>query len=249
MSGHSKWSQIKRQKGANDVKRGALFTKLSREIIVSAKTGGADPEMNFRLRLAVQKAREANMPADNIDRAIKKAAGGADAAELLEVTYEGYGPNGIAIIVEALTDNRNRTVAEVRSVFTRGGGNLGESGSVAWQFANRGIVTVNANGKDPEQITLTAIDAGAEDFDVQDESVEIYTTPSSLEAVRTAVIDAGYEVASAELSMVPSTPLHLEGSDADQVLKLLERLENLDDVQQVYSNAEFSEEAIAAYSA
>jgi YebC/PmpR family DNA-binding regulatory protein len=249
MSGHSKWSQIKRQKGANDVKRGALFTKLSREIIVAAKTGGADPEMNFRLRLAVQKAREANMPADNIDRAIKKASGGADAAELVEVTYEGYGPNGIAIIVEALTDNRNRTVAEVRSVFTRGGGNLGESGSVAWQFANRGIVAVNANGKDPEEITLAAIDAGAEDFDVQDDMVEIYTTPASLEAVRKAVLDAGYEVASAELSMLPSTPLHLEGSDADQVLKLLERLENLDDVQQVYSNAEFSEEAIAAYSA
>lgn len=249
MSGHSKWSQIKRQKGVADVRRGALFTKLSREISVAAKQGGGDLDMNFRLRLAVQKAREANMPADNIERAIKRATGGGDGAELHEISYEGYGPNGVAILVEALTDNRNRTVAEVRSVFTRGGGSLGESGSVAWQFDNRGIVTVKADGRDPEEITLTAIDAGAEDFDVTDDGIEISTDPARLEAVRKALLDAGYEVSSAELAMLPKTPIHIEGQDAVQVLKLLDRLEDLDDVQRVYSNAEFPDDVLAAYSA
>ncbi len=249
MSGHSKWSQIKRQKGVTDVRRGALFTKLSREIIVAAKQGGGDPDANFRLRLAVQKAREANMPADNIERAIKKATGGADGAELQEVTYEGYGPGGVAIMVDGLTDNRNRTVAEIRSAFSRGGGNLGESGSVAWQFENRGVVTVNAAAHDPEVITLAAIDAGAEDFEVEDGAVEIYTDPSSLEVVRKAVLDAGFEVTSAELSMVAKTPMHLAGAEATQVLKMLDRLEELDDVQRVYSNAEFPDDVLAAFSA
>lgn len=250
MSGHSKWAQIKRQKGVTDVRRGAIFTKLSREITVAAKQGGGgDPDTNFRLRLAVQKARENNMPADNIERAIKRATGGGDGAELQEITYEGYGPNGIAILVEALTDNRNRTVAEVRSAFTRGGGSLGEAGSVAWQFENRGVVTVEAGGHDPEEITLAAIDAGAEDVEEHDGTVEILTAPASLEAVRKALLDAGYEVSSAELSMTPSTPISLDASVSAQVLKLLERLEDLDDVQRVYSNADFAEEAIAAYSA
>jgi YebC/PmpR family DNA-binding regulatory protein len=249
MSGHSKWAQIKRQKGANDVKRGALFTKLSRELTVAARQGGADPEMNFRLRLVVQKAREANMPADNIERALKRAAGAGDGADLHEITYEGYGPNGVAVLVEALTDNRNRTVAEIRSVFTRGGGSLGESGSVAWQFNSRGTLNVATAGRDPDEITLAAIDAGAEDFTVEDDSVTVLTAPSDLEAVRSALIDAGFEVTSAELTMTPTTPLRLEGGDAEQVLRLLDRLEDLDDVQRVYSNADFAEDVLAAYSA
>lgn len=249
MAGHSKWKQIRRQKGVADVKRGALFTKLSREITIAARQGGGDPDMNFRLRLAVDKARANNMPAENIDRAIKRATGGADGAELVEITYEGYGPNGVAIMVEAATDNRNRTVAEVRSVFTRGGGSLGESGSVAWQFDNRGVISVSAAGQDPDEITLAAIDAGAEDVETGDETVDVYTTPGDLESVRKALIAAGYDVTAAELNLVPRATIGLDGGDAEQVLKLLDRLEDLDDVQKVYSNADFSDEAVAAFSA
>lgn len=251
MAGHSKWAQIKRQKGVADARRGALFTKLSREITVAAKQGGPDPEANFRLRLAVQRAREANMPAENIERAIKRAVGGAsgEGGELQEVIYEGYGPHGVAILVECLTDNRNRTVSEVRSVFARGGGSLGESGSVAWQFDSRGVIIVEADGHDPDEVSLTAIDAGAEDVNVSGTTVEVYTAPGDLEAVRKALLNAGYRVTSAELSMVPKTTVHLEGAAAEQVLRLLDRLEDLDDVQRVYSNADFAEEALAAYSA
>ena len=251
MAGHSKWAQIKRQKGVADARRGALFTKLSREITVAAKQGGPDPEANFRLRLAVQRAREANMPAENIERAIKRAVGGGtgEGGELQEVVYEGYGPHGVAILVECLTDNRNRTVSEVRSVFTRGGGSLGETGSVAWQFDSRGVITVETNGRDPDEVSLAAIDAGAEDVNVSGTTVEVYTAPADLEAVRKALLDAGYRVTSAELSMVPKTTVHLEGAQAEQVLRLLDRLEDLDDVQRVYSNADFAEETLAAYSA
>lgn len=248
MSGHSKWAQIKRQKGVTDVRRGALFTKLSREITIAAKQGGGDPDMNFRLRLAVQKARENNMPAENIDRAIKRATGGGDSAELQEITYEGYGPHGVAILLEAATDNRNRTAGEVRSVFTRGGGSLGETGSVGWQFDRRGVIIVNAAGKDPEEVSLAAIDAGAEDVEVDGDGVQVTTEAASLEPVRKALIDAGFEVTSADLSMVPKTPLRLDGDQATQVLRLLDRLEDLDDVQNVYSNADFAEEALAAFS-
>ena len=248
MAGHSKWAQIKRQKGVTDARRGALFTKLAREIMTAAKQGGPDPEMNFRLRLAVQRARDNNMPADNIDRAIKRATGAGDGAELQEVTYEGYGPGGVAVLVETLTDNRNRTVGDVRSSFTRAGGKLGESCSVAWQFASRGVVAVKAGGADPEEITLAAIDAGAQDFDVQDDSVAIYTAPGDLEAVRGALLSVGYEVTSAEVSMVPTAPVPVDGNEAGQVLRLLDRLEDLDDVQRVFSNAEFPDEVLAAYS-
>ena len=249
MSGHSKWAQIKRQKGVTDVRRGALFTKLSREISVAARQGGGDPDMNFRLRLVVQKAREANMPADNIDRAIKRATGGLDGQELVEVTYEGYGPAGVAIMINTLTDNRNRTVAELRSALTRAGGNLGESGSVAWQFDNRGLVSVKAGGADPDEVTLTAIDAGAADFTIGDETIDIFTEPDDLEAVRKALLDAGYEVMSAELALVPKIPVRLEGGDATSVLKLLDRLEDIDDVQEVFSNADFPDDVLAAFSA
>lgn len=249
MSGHSKWSTIKRQKGAADQKRGAVFTKISREITLAAKIGGGDPAANFRLRLAVQKARESNMPADNIQRAIAKATGGGDGAELQEITYEGYGPAGVAVMVEAMSDNRNRTVGEIRSVFTRAGGNLGESGSVAWQFENRGVITVSLDGVDEDTLTDAAIEAGADDLQVEDSSAEVFTAPESLEAVRGALMEAGLKVTAAELSLVPKVAVALEPKDAEQVLRLLDKLEDLDDVQRVYSNAEFSDDAIAAYSA
>ena len=246
MSGHSKWSQIKRAKGAADAKRGQLFTKLGREISVAAREGGPDPDANARLRLAVQRAREANMPADTIDRAIKRVVGG-DAAALEEIVYEGYGPNGAAILIEAMTDNRNRTVAEIRNVFTRGGGSLGESGCVAWLFDNRGVITVQPDGNDPEDVALTAIDAGADDFRVDDEGIEIYTDPTQLDAVRTALEQERLTVNGAETAMVPKTTLELDPKDTVTVLKLMERLEELDDVQRVYSNLELSEEVLKQF--
>jgi YebC/PmpR family DNA-binding regulatory protein len=247
MSGHSKWSTIKRQKGAADAQRGQLFTKLAREIIIAAKQGGADPATNFRLRLAVQKARENNMPADNIDRAIKRATGGGEGAELQEVTYEGFGPAGTAIVVEAATDNRNRTVAEVRSVFKGGGGNLGEAGSVLWNFDQRGVINAQANGREPEEVALTAIDAGAEDVRVDGAGIEVYTAPPDLEKVKRALEEQGIAIDSAETARVPKTTVQLDERDAVQTLRLVEKLEALDDVQKVYFNAEFSEDVLASY--
>lgn len=247
MSGHSKWSTIKRQKGANDAKRGAIFTKLSREIIQAAKQGGADPGMNFKLRLAIQRAKAQNMPNDNIDRAIAKGTGGGEGEQLDEIQYEGYGPGGTAIIVATLTDNRNRTVAEIRHQFSRGGGNLGENGSVAWQFEAKGLITIPTNGKDPDDLALLAIDAGAEDVDVQDDQVEVKTDPSSLEPVRKALESNGLEIENADFALVPKLTVELETKAAHQVLRLIEALEDLEDVQRVYSNAEFSDEAIESY--
>src|SRR5690242_10168113 len=203
VSGHSKWSQIKRAKGAADAKRGQLFTKLGREISVAARDGGGpDPDANARLRLAVQRAREANMPADTIDRAIKRGAGGGDASTLEEIVYEGYGPNGAAILIEAMTDNRNRTVAEIRNAFTRGGGSLGQSGCVAYLFDSRGIISVEPDGADPDDVALKAIDAGADDFRVDDDGIEIYTDPTQLETVRAALEQDKVPVSSAETAMV-----------------------------------------------
>ncbi|MDE3095334.1 MAG: YebC/PmpR family DNA-binding transcriptional regulator [Chloroflexota bacterium] len=247
MSGHSKWSQIKRQKGAADAQRGQLFTRLTKEIIISAKAGGPDPNANFRLRLAVQKARDNNMPAENIERAIKRAAGGGEGAELAEVTYEGFGPAGTSIIVEAATDNRNRTVAEIRNVFARAGGNLGEAGSVAWNFDARGVINVARNGRDADQVALYAIDAGAEDVQIGDDSIDIYTGPADLEAVKKALEAHGVPVESAEAARVPKTTIHLDEKQAVQVLRLVEKLEALDDVQKVYFNAEFSDDVLASY--
>jgi YebC/PmpR family DNA-binding regulatory protein len=247
VSGHSKWSQIKRQKGAADAKRGQLFTKLGREITVAAREGGPDVEGNPRLRLAVQRAREANMPMDTIDRAIKRGGGEGDAAALQEIVYEGYGPGGAAIMIEAMTDNRNRTVADIRNAFTRGGGSLGESGCVAWLFENRGVISLEANGEDPEEVALKAIDAGADDFRVEDSSVEVYTQPGQVDAVRSALEQQSVKVASAETAMVPTTVLELEPKDTVAVLKLMERLEDLDDVQRVYTNLEFSDEALTEF--
>lgn len=247
MSGHSKWSQIKRQKGVADNKRGALFTKLGREIVVAAKQSGGDPAANFRLRLAVQRAREANMPADTIDRAIKRAAGSEDGAQLEEITYEGYGPAGIAIMVETMTDNRNRTAANVRSLFDRGGGNLGESGSVAWQFKTQGVITLNASKGNTDDMELAAIDAGAVDVQSEDGEITVYTERGDLEAVRRALTEAGFDVTGSELSLVPENTIELDEARSIQALKLLDRLESDDDVQKVYTNADFAESAMAAF--
>jgi YebC/PmpR family DNA-binding regulatory protein len=247
MAGHSKWAQIKRQKGANDQKRGALFTKLTREIMQAARQGGPDPAANFKLRLAVQRARAANMPNDNIERAIARATGSASEDQLDEITYEGYGPGGIAILVSALTDNRNRTVSEVRHQFSRAGGSLGETGSVAWQFEPRGIITVPLEGRDPDEVALQAIDAGAEDVDVQGDVIEVRTDPAALESVRRQLEAAGYQVENADFAMIPKTTIELDEKTAHQALRLIEALEDLEDVQRVYSNADFSDEAIASY--
>ena len=247
MSGHSKWSQIKRQKGVADAQRGQLFTKLAKEIIIAAKQGGPDPNANFRLRMAVQKARDNNMPADNIDRAVKRATGGAEGAEIAEITYEGYGPAGTAVLVEVATDNRNRCVAEVRNVFTRAGGNLGESGSVAWNFDARGLISAVPNGQDPDEVALYAIDAGAEDVQVGDGTIEVYTAPADLEKVKKALEERQVKVESAESARVPKTTVQLDEKSAVQMLRLVEKLEALDDVQRVYFNAEFSDDVLASY--
>jgi YebC/PmpR family DNA-binding regulatory protein len=249
VSGHSKWSQIKRQKGAADAKRGQLFTKLGREITVSARDGGPDPEANPRLRLAVQKARESNMPMDTIDRAIKRAAGSGEGSALEEIVYEGYGPGGAAIMVEAMTDNRNRTVAEVRNAFTRGGGSLGESGCVAWNFESRGVISIEPNGQDPEEVALKAIDAGAEDFREEDGIIEVYTQPGDVDAVRSTLERQSIKIASAETSMIPKSTLALDPKDAVAVLRLMERLEDLDDVQRVHTNLDISEATLAEFAA
>jgi len=245
MSGHSKWSQIKRQKGAADTKRGMRFTKLAREIIVAVRQGSADPESNARLRLAIARAREENMPLDNIERAIKKGSGeGGEGAALEEVTYEGYGPGGAAILVQALTDNRNRTVAEVRSAFTRHSGSLGEAGSVGWLFEGKGVITLHVPGATADDLALLAIDAGAEDVEVDDGTLEVRTPPERLEQVRVALAGQA-PIASAELAMVPKTSVPLDERTSMQTLRLLDHLEDLDDVQRVYCNADFPNEALA----
>lgn len=244
MAGHSKWAQIKRQKGVADARRGQLFTKLVREITVSARAGGPDPDANARLRLAIQTAREANMPADTIERAIKRGAGGEDASALDEVTYEGYGPGGAAILVEAVTDNRNRTVAEVRNAFARGGGSMGESGCVGWLFDARGVIALDADGQDADDLALQAIDAGADDVQVNGKALEVYTAPADLDRVRGVLSQSAATITSADLAMIPKTTVEIEAKDQIALVKLLERLEDLDDVQRVYTNVEFSEEAL-----
>lgn len=246
MSGHSKWSTIKRQKGVTDAKRGALFTKVAREISVAARQGGGDPDANYRLRLAVEKARAVNMPADNIKRTIDKATGGGEAEQFEEIVYEGYGPGGVAVLVEAQTDNRNRTAAEVRSMFSKSGGQLAGSGAVAWQFEPRGLISVMRAGIDADEVALTAIDAGAQDVDTEDNQViEIYTVPGDLESVRKALELAGIAVDSAETTMVARQTVDLESSKARQALRLVELLEDLDDVQRVTANFEIPEDVFA----
>jgi len=249
VSGHSKWSSIKHKKGATDAKRGQLFTKLSREVTMAARQGGGDPSMNARLRLAVQKAKEANMPNDNIDRAITRGTGGGEAENLEEITYEGYGPGGTAVLIEAVTDNRNRTVADIRNAFSKGGGNLAENGAVSWQFSLKGVVAIEAAGVDEEEVQLAAIEAGAEDVTADSDTVEVITQPSDLESVRQALEAAGFTVDRAEVVQLPQNVVELDEKAAIAALKLLDRLDDLDDVQRVFSNADFPAELVEAASA
>lgn len=247
MSGHSKWSSIKHQKGVADARRGQLFTKLTREIIVAVREGGSNPEANFRLRLAIQKARDSNMPLDNIERAIKKGSGELEGASLVELVLEGYGPHGTAIMVEALTDNRNRTVQDVRSLFSRHGGSLGESGCVAWLFDSKGVIPVKTNGLNADDLALQAIDAGAEDVKVERGYVEIYTRPEELEMVRAALQEKNITIISAGLAKVPKNMVQLDEKAALQTLKLLDKLEELDEVQHVSTNADFPDSVLEQY--
>ncbi len=245
MSGHSKWSTIKRQKGANDAKRGAIFTKLGKEISVAARAGGPDLDANYRLRLAVDKARTVNMPADNIKRAIERATGGDKAIEYEEIVYEGYGPGGVALLVETATDNKNRTAAEVRSILSKSGGQLAGQGSVAWQFETRGIISVEREGSDPDEIALMAIDAGAVDVDTEADPLEIATESGDLLSVSTALEEAGVKIDSAELTMQAKTPIEIDLDKVRQNLKLIEHLEDSDDVQRVTANFELPDEIVA----
>lgn len=238
MSGHSKWSTIKRKKAANDAKRGKIFTKLIKELTIAARQGGGDPEANPRLRLAVDNAKAANMPMDNIERAIKKATGELEGVVFHELLYEGYGPGGAAVIVEVATDNKNRTVAEVRHHFSKQGGNLGENGSVAWMFERRGVVTLKRDGKDEEEAMETAVEAGADDFETDEEFFEVRTSLEEFENVRRALDAAGYEIENASLQWIAKNTTTVAGDDAEKFLKMTEALEDSDDVQNVYSNAD-----------
>jgi YebC/PmpR family DNA-binding regulatory protein len=247
LSGHSKWASIKRKKGATDAKRGQLFSKLTRAIIVAARDGGPDPGGNIALQNAIEKARESSMPKDNIDRAIAKGAGtGADAAAYETITYEGYGPGGIALFVEALTDNRNRTAADVRHVFTKNDGSLGESGSVAWLFERKGVILVPGE-IDEDELMLAAADAGAEDVEAEESSYRVTTAPETLHAVREALEAAGIAIESAESTMVPKTSVEIEDeSVARKVVRMMDELEENDDVQDVYSNFDIPEKVLEA---
>ncbi len=247
MSGHSKWANIKHQKEASDAKRGQLFTKFTREIIVAVRQGGSDPDANYRLRLAIQKARDSNMPVENIERSIKKGSGELEGAALVEMVLEGYGPSGAAVLVQALSDNRNRTVQDIRNVFSRHGGSLGENGSVAWLFDSKGMITVEGDNLDSEELTLKAIDAGAEDVSVEKGSVEIYTKPHDLEKVKTALEQKKVPLQSVEISMQPKTMVQLDEKAAMQAMKLLEKLEEIEEVQSVASNADFDPSLVEKY--
>jgi YebC/PmpR family DNA-binding regulatory protein len=248
MSGHSKWSSIKHRKGAADAKRGKLFSKLSRAIIVAAKEGGGDPAGNLALQNAIEKARSYSMPKENIERAIARGSGAdADAAAFEPIVYEGYGPSGVAVLVEALTDNRNRTASEVRHVFTKNDGNLGTSGAVAWLFERRGVVLVAADGADEDELTLAAAEGGADDVSRDGSSFQVTSAPESLPTVREAVEAAGFVIESAELTMVPKTTVEVEDeSAAKKILRLMDALEENDDVQDVFSNFDIPERVLEA---
>jgi YebC/PmpR family DNA-binding regulatory protein len=241
MSGHSKWATIRRKKGALDAKRGKLFTKLIKEITIAARHGGGDPDGNPRLRLAVDNAKAANMPADNIDRAVKKATGELEGAIYHELTYEGYGPGGVAILVEVATDNKNRTVAEIRHIFSRGLGNMGETGSVAWMFERKGVITVKRDGKSEDDMMEIILDAGADDLQTEEEFFEVTTTLESFEPVRKILLDKKLIVENASLQWIAKNQTPIKGDDAEKLMKLIEGIEECDDVQNVFSNADFIE--------
>jgi YebC/PmpR family DNA-binding regulatory protein len=246
LAGHSKWSKIKRKKAVNDAKRGAQFTKLIREITVAAREGGGSPDFNPRLRLAVETAKAASMPSDNIDRAIKKGTGELEGVRYEEVAYEGYGPGGVAIYIECLTDNQNRTVADIRHILKKNFGSLGTSGSVAWQFERKGQIVVDAASYDEEQVFEAAIEAGAEDVASEGDEFVITTEAVSFHGVQAAMKAAGIEPSSSELEMIAQNEVGLEGTDAEKLLRLLEALEESDDIQKVYSNADIDEDTLAA---
>jgi YebC/PmpR family DNA-binding regulatory protein len=245
MSGHSKWSTIKRKKAANDAKRGAIFTRLAREIAIAAREGGGDPEVNFTLRLAIDRAKAENMPKDNIERAIKRGTGeDKDAAALEQILYEGYGPHGVALMIDVVTDNRNRTVAELRHTLMDAGGNMADAGSVAWQFHRAGYFYYDAEGVDPDQVFEVAVDAGADDVIIGEEEIEVFTPTEAFKPVNDALRSAGLEPDEAELRMVPNSTLELSPEQAVKTMRLIERIEDLDDVQNVYSNLSVTEDAL-----
>ena len=246
MSGHSKWHSIKHKKGALDAKRGKLFTKFIKEITVAARSGGGDPEGNARLRKAIADAKAGNMPNDTIDRAIRRGTGEEAGVSYEEITYEGYGPSGVALMVQSLTDNRNRTVAEIRHIFSKNGGNLGESGSVGWMFEKKGYIVVDKAAKSEEELFDLAIEAGADDLRDDEDTFEIITSPEAFDGVLAGIKKAGIEPQVAEVEMVPQNYVHLEGGDARQMLKLMEALEDHDDVQKVHANFDISEADMAA---
>ena len=245
MSGHSKWHSIKHKKGAIDAKRGRMFTKVIKEITIAARIGGGDAEGNPRLRKAVSDAKELNMPADNIKRAIMKGTGELEGGQLEELTYEGYGPSGVAMIVEVVTDNRNRTVSEIRHVFSKNGGNMGEAGSVSWMFKKKGYILIDKSKSDEDTLMTLAIDAGADDFSSEESNYEIYTPPSSFDAVLSAIRATGIEPLTSEISMIPENYVKVEGKSAHQVIKLMEALDDHDDVQHVHANFDNAESELA----
>jgi YebC/PmpR family DNA-binding regulatory protein len=244
MSGHSKWSTIKNKKGKLDAQRGKMFTKLARDIVVAARQGGGDPDINFRLRLAIQNAKAINMPTDNINRAIQRAIGGAEGDNMEEIVYEGYGPGGSAVMVEILTDNRNRTAGDIRHIFAKNGGNLGENGCVGWMFERKGIIEIEElKGLDEDAVTLIALDAGAEDLFFEGEYAELITAPDELEKVIEGLKSAQVDYASANIRMIPENEVKLEGDNLIKMNKLIDMLEDHDDVQEVYTNLEDDEDA------
>jgi YebC/PmpR family DNA-binding regulatory protein len=246
VAGHSKWANIRRKKARVDAERGKAFTKISRELLVAAREGGSDPLENFRLRLAIDKARAANMPNDNIQRIIKRGAGESGAESLEEITYEGYGPGGVAIMVSAMTDNRNRSASDVRYVFSKNGGNLGETGCVAWMFQKKGLIVVNLDEIDmgEDELVDLAIESGAEDYQTDDTTVEVYTEPEDFEEVEKFFESRGVRFSTAEVTMLPQNTVKVTGKAAQQVLNLVESLEELDDVQQVYANFDIPDEEL-----
>ncbi|MDM8532669.1 YebC/PmpR family DNA-binding transcriptional regulator [Anaerolineales bacterium HSG25] len=245
MSGHSKWSTIKRKKGAEDAKRGKIFTRLSRDIMLAARSGGGDQDANPTLRLAVSRAKSANMPKDNIERAIKKGTGELEGGNVEEITYEAYGPHGIPLLIQCITDNRNRTLAELRRVFNRQGGNMAEAGAVGWMFDTKGYITIERTDQDPDDIFMIAVDAGADDVEISDTVFEIYTSSDELHAVRGAIEENGLKIDEAQLSKIPKNEIELGTKESQQILNLIELIDDLDDVDQVYSGLAVSDELLA----
>ena len=250
MAVHSKWHNIRLRKGAQDARKGKIFTKLAREIIVAAKEGGGNPEMNGRLRLAIEKARDASMPVDNIKRAIQRGTGeGGEAVNYQEMVYEGYAPGGTAVMVSVLTDNKNRTVADLRSIFSRNGGSLGETGCVAWMFEQKGVISISTEQVEEDALLEIALEAGAEDVRTEEDTFEVLTSPESFSQVKDAIVAAGLQPTSAEVTMLPNSTVSLGGKEAEQVLRLLDMLDDHDDVQQVYANFDISDRELEAAAA